>query len=309
MISSPNFAYGSKPMHVSICICTYKRPELLGRLLESLSQQQTQELFSFSVVVVDNDSQESARQVVNEFAERSSIEVIYSVEPRQNIALARNNALENAKGEFVAFIDDDEFAIQNWLLTLFKACQAYQVEGALGPVKPCFEHQPPKWVVKGGFYDRPSYKTGLIIDWRKGRTGNVLFKRCILDAGEQAFRPEFRTGEDQDFFKRMIERGYKFVWCHEALAYEIVPPVRWKLSFMLRRALLRGKVSSLDSDFGLKRVAKSALAVTLYAVALPFLLVLGRHLFVLYLVKMFDHLGKILAALGLDPIRESYVTE
>jgi succinoglycan biosynthesis protein ExoM len=295
--------------HISVCICTYKRPHLLKRLLEELGCQETEGLFSYSIVVTDNDQSRSAQGVVSEVGSRLPVDMIYCVEPQQNIALARNRAVANATGSFIAFIDDDEFPIQNWLLTLFKACQAYQVDGALGPVKPYFEVQPPKWVIEGGFYDRPSYKTGLIIDWRKGRTGNTLLKRCILDPGEQAFRPEFRTGEDQDFFRRMIERGYKFVWCHEALAYEVVPPLRWKLSFMLRRALLHGKVSPLHSGFGLQHVAKSVIAVMLYVVALPFLAVFRRHLFILYLVKMFHHLGKILAVLGLNPIRDSYVTD
>jgi succinoglycan biosynthesis protein ExoM len=295
--------------HISICICTYKRPHLLKRLLEELGRQETEGLFSYSIVVTDNDQSRSAQGVVSELGSRLAVDIVYCVEPQQNIALARNRALANAIGDFIAFIDDDEFPIQNWLLTLFKACQVYQVDGVLGPVKPHFEVQPPKWVIEGGFYDRPSYETGLIIDWRKGRTGNTLLKRCILDASEQAFRPEFRTGEDQDFFRRMIERGYKFVWCHEALAYEVVPPVRWKLSFMLRRALLQGKSSSLEPNLGLQRIAKSALAVTLYAMVLPFSLIVGRYLLVRYLVKMFHHLGKILAVLGFDPIRESYVTE
>jgi succinoglycan biosynthesis protein ExoM len=296
-------------MHVTVCICTYKRPEFLRSLLKKLSLQETEGLFSFSIVVADNDSKQSAREVVTEFAETSPVEIIYCLERRPNISLARNRALENAKGDFIAFIDDDELPIQNWLLILFKALEKYQVEGVLGPVKPYFEQQPPKWVIKGKFYDRPSYETGLIIDWRKGRTGNVLFKRSILDVSEQAFRPEFRTGEDQDFFRRMIARGYRFVWCHEATAYEIVPPMRWKLSFMLRRALLQGKISSLGPDCGFKHIAKSAVAVALYLVVLPGSLIVGQHIFALHLVKMFHHLGKILAVLGFDPIKESYVTE
>jgi succinoglycan biosynthesis protein ExoM len=296
-------------MHVTVCVCTYKRPEFLRSLLEKLAQQQTEGLFTFSIVVSDNDSQESARPVVTEFAKTSPVEIIYCLERRQNISLARNRALENAKGDFVAFIDDDELPIQNWLLILFKAREAYQVDGVLGPVKPYFEVQPPQWVIKGKFYDRPSYETGLIIDWRKGRTGNVLFKRCILDVSEQAFRPEFRTGEDQDFFRRMIGRGYKFVWCHEASTYEIVPPMRWKLSFMLRRALLQGNSSSLQPDCGFKQIAKSAVAVVCYLVVLPGSLLVGQHVFAWHLIKMFHHLGKLLAVVGFDPVRESYVTE
>ena len=69
----------------------------------------------------------------------------------------------------------------------------------------------------------------------------------------QPFRPEFLTGEDQDFFRRMIDRGHVFVWCDEAVAYEVVPPVRWRRTFMLRRALLRGRISLLHPTFGLPR--------------------------------------------------------
>src|ERR1051325_8420557 len=88
------------------------------------------------------------------------------VEPRQNIALARNMAVANAKGDFIAFIDDDELPGGEWLLTLFSAYQQYGVDGVLGPVKPRFDEPPPKWVVDGRFCERPSYPTGFVIDWR-----------------------------------------------------------------------------------------------------------------------------------------------
>src|SRR4051812_10046 len=102
--------------HISLCICTYKRPELLNRLLADLNSQDTGERFSFSIVVVDNDKFKSAEAVVQDFASRSSIPITYCVENRQNIALARNRAIEKAKGDFVAFIDDDEFPTGRWLL-------------------------------------------------------------------------------------------------------------------------------------------------------------------------------------------------
>ena len=91
------------------------------------------------------------------------------MEPKQNIALARNKAVENAKGDFVAFIDDDEFPTDRWLLTLYKACDEYRVDGVLGPVMPHFDQEPPQWLIKGKFYERQTYPTGFVIDWRKGR--------------------------------------------------------------------------------------------------------------------------------------------
>jgi len=278
-------------------------------LLSELRVQDTGGLFTYSIVIADNDELQSAEAVTLDFAAESHIETRYCVEPRQNIALARNKAVENARGDFLAFIDDDEFPGKRWLLTLFKACNDYDADGVLGPVRPYFDKDPPKWVVKGKFYERPTYRTGLVIDWRKGRTGNVLLRRRIFAPGGQAFRPSFLTGEDQDFFRRMIEKGHSFIWCNEAVAYEVVPPIRWKRTFLLRRALLRGAVSVVHPAFGPRQIAKSVIAVPVYAAALPFALVLGHHRFMTLLVKLTDHLGKLLSLLGINPIRESYVTE
>src|SRR5205823_4432035 len=127
------------------------------------------------------------------------------------------------------------------------------------------------------FCERPGYDTGTVIDWKKGRTGNVLLKMRIFDGVKEAFKPELLTGEDQDFFRRMIENGYVFVWCKEALAYEVVPPGRWKRSFMLRRALFRGKISIRQKEAGAFLIPKSIVALPIYFLSLPFMLLLGQH--------------------------------
>jgi succinoglycan biosynthesis protein ExoM len=309
MLSGFSDAMSGTKKHISVCICTYKRPEFLRRLLNDLTRQDTGGAFTYSIVVVDNDRLRSAQTVVSDFAADSTAPVIYCHEPRQNIALARNKAIENANGDFIAFIDDDEFPSKYWLATLFEVCNKYNVDGVLGPVKPQFDENAPEWVVKGKFYDRPTYPTGLVIDGKKGRTGNVLLKKRIFPAGEPPFRPEFLTGEDQDFFRRMIERGHVFIWCDEAVAYEVVPPVRWKRSFMLRRALLCGRAAVIHPAFGALDIAKSVIAVPAYILALPFVLVLGHHRFMSLLVKLFDHLGKLFALLGISPVEEQYVTD
>jgi glycosyltransferase involved in cell wall biosynthesis len=294
---------------INVCLCTYKRPLLLQRLLEELAGQDTGGLFTFSIVVADNDCLRSAESVVQEFASASTVQVSYSVEPRQNIALTRNKAIENAHGDYVAFLDDDEFPAQRWLRTLFEACEKYAADGVLGPVKRHFDKEPPGWILKGKFYERPTYPTGFVIDWTKGRTNNVLLKRQLFAAEAEPFRPEFRTGEDQDFFRRMIEKGHVFIWCNEAVVYEIVPPIRWKRTFMLRRALLQGTASVLHPNVGLLDIAKSVLAIPAYIAALPFALVLGQHRFMTLLIKLCDHIGRVLGYLDINAIREAYVTE
>jgi glycosyltransferase involved in cell wall biosynthesis len=294
--------------HITVCVCTYRRPELLERLIAELVCQETGGLFTYSIVVSDNDRLRSALPVVRSAAARSSVPIEYCEEPRQNIALARNRAIAQAAGDLVAFIDDDEFPGRAWLKTLFRAC-GEEVSGVLGPVRPYFETPPPSWVVDGRFYDRPTYPTGFVIDWRKGRTGNVLLKRHVFTPGEPAFRPEFLTGEDQDFFRRMIERGHVFTWCNEAVAYEVVPPSRWTRTFMLRRALLRGAVSLVHPTAGASLILKSIVAVPAYTLALPLAICAGQAAFMACLVRLCDHAGRLLASVGIQPIHEPYVTE
>jgi glycosyltransferase involved in cell wall biosynthesis len=282
---------------------------LLKRLLEELGRQDGGGLFTHSIVVADNDQLQSAEGVVREFAATSSIEVTYCVEPRQNIALARNKAIENTQGDFVALIDDDEFPTEGWLLTLFKVCNEHQVAGVLGPVKPHFDERAPSWVRKGKFYQRPIHPTGLVVEWRKARSGNVLLRRAVFAGKEQPFRPEFRSGEDQDFFRRMIESGHVFIWCEEAVVYEVVPPIRWNRKLMLKRALLRGTATALHPSLRVSSIAKSIIAVPTYTLALPFGLLIGQHTFMTILVKLCDHLGKLMGLLGINAIREPYVTD
>src|SRR5713226_3939674 len=105
---------------ISVCICTYHRPRQLKQLLQCLDQQATKGLFNFSIVVVDNDAGQSARSVVELWAERLSVPIVYGVEPRQSIALARNASVGLATGGLVAFVDDDEEPSSNWLRRLYE---------------------------------------------------------------------------------------------------------------------------------------------------------------------------------------------
>jgi succinoglycan biosynthesis protein ExoM len=295
--------------HISVCVCTYKRPQLLKWLLEKLRDQDTDTLFTYSVVVADNDQLQSARAVVSDFVASSSLSVKYCVEPRQSIALARNRAVENAQGNYLAFIDDDEFPAKNWLLILFKTCEEYRVDGVLGPVRRHFDEEPPQWIVKGQFYERPINTTGSIVDWREARTGNVLLKRQIFETDNPPFRPEFRAGEDQDFFRRMIEKGYAFIWTDQAVAYEVVPPSRWKRTYMLKKALLRGATARLQPNCGALSIIRSVIAVPVYIAGLPLACLLGHYPVMALLVRLFDHLGKLLALAGINPIKEQYVAD
>jgi len=295
--------------HICVCICTYKRDAYLRRLLKELSDQDTEGRFTYSIVVCDNDHMRSADAIVSEFHSKSKVEIKYCFEMQQNISLARNKTIENSFGEFIAFIDDDEFPDKRWLLNLFETLKKYDVDGVLGPVIRHFDTPPPKWLLKSDFYARPIYPTGTVLDKDKGRTGNVLLKRGVFDGQSQPFNPEFRGGGDKEFFRRVINKGYRFIWSAEAVAFEVVPPVRWKRSFMLKRALFRGALVPLHPDFGWRQIAKSITAVCAYTLLLPFALLLGQHRFMAVMVSLCDHIGLLLALFGIRPFRQAYITE
>lgn len=295
-------------MNICVCICTFKRPHMIKALLLKLGEQETGGEFTMSVVVTDNDRSESARTAVVEGAAKLGFPVIYCVEPDQNIAKARNRAVLNSTGDYIAFIDDDELPPRDWLLTALHACRDHGADGVLAPVRPLFEHEPPSWLVKGRFCERPEHPTGYALDWRETRTGNVLFRRSLIADMEEPFAPAYGNGgEDTDFFKRLMEAGASFVWCNEAPVHEVVPPERCQRRYFLKRALLRGqnerKLANLAS------VCKSLVAVPAYVVLLPFVLLAGQHWFMHYSIRLCDHAGKLAGVLGFRPLGEKYITQ
>jgi glycosyltransferase involved in cell wall biosynthesis len=295
--------------HICVCICTYRRAQFLQRLLEGVAKQITNGLFTYSIVVVDNDKLRSAEVPVSDFAASSRISIRYFVEPVQNIALARNKAVENACGDYLAFIDDDEFPTETWLLSLFKACKQFDVDGVLGPVNPHFEKEPPRWIVKGKFWQRPTYPAGLVIDGSKGRTGNVILRAGIFAGSREPFRREFTVGEDRDFFSRMLAQGHSFVYCNEAVAYETVPPDRCKRSFLLKRSWLQGSCSPRHQTFSKSELAKSVVAVPVFTAMLPFVAIWGHHIFMAVLIKLTYHSARILAFLGVHVGEDRYTSD
>src|SRR5271166_4395888 len=93
-------------MMVDVCVCTYRRPHV-SKTLNSLSQLEIPEGIAFRVIVADNDVGQSARASVEAVAAECNLHVDYIHAPARNISVARNACLDFAKGDSIAFIDDD----------------------------------------------------------------------------------------------------------------------------------------------------------------------------------------------------------
>ena len=297
--------------HISVCICTYHRNQMLKRLLRKVAVQETGGLFDFSVVVVDNDAAGPARETVMRLRAELGLDISYGIEPEQTIPAARNHALRLARGNYIGIIDDDEFPPQHWLITMYRTIYAFDVDGALGPVHPFFEKQPPAWLLKGRFCERPVHRTGTLLHWNQTRTGNCLLKKEVFNTHDLLFDIKFTTGgSDQDFFERAMAAGCRFVAVEEAPVYEIVPPERWAKSYYIKRALVNGynahKYSKNQTSnlSGILVPIKAVVALTAYALAMPFFALMGSHMILKYAGKGAHHLSRLAAMMGIELVKK-----
>jgi succinoglycan biosynthesis protein ExoM len=165
---------------VSICICTFRRPGPLLRLLRSLARLDPASP-SYEIIVVDNDAERSGEPAIHE-ARAEGIRLQYLVEPQRGIARARNRSVEPAQGTYVAFIDDDEEADPQWLMNLHAGVVEHGAAGGVGPVVPRFHDQTPRWCIEGGFFERRAARPGRCC-WRPAHRQRARAARVVAGAG------------------------------------------------------------------------------------------------------------------------------
>lgn len=220
---------------ISVCICTYRRPDGLRNLLRSLSEL-VPETPPFEIIVVDNDGGRSGESALSPYRS-GEIPLTYAVEPVKNISRARNRAVVEARSELMAFIDDDEIAEPGWLAALHKTLVEHTADAVFGPVLHRFARPPPQWFMELEFFDYPVPDTGSEMPSHLLRSGNVLFRRRFLQNMTRLFDEGLGLtgGEDTDFFSRMGAAGGRLIAAQEAVVYEIVPAERIGIGWISRR--------------------------------------------------------------------------
>jgi succinoglycan biosynthesis protein ExoM len=225
--------------HVAICIATYRRPAGLRKLLDSLN------ILTFShvapritVVIVDNDA--SSELSVADL--RVAYPCVYRLEPQRGLAAVRNACLDAAPtdADFVAFIDDDEWAAPEWLDALLSMQRDTNADIIQGVVQPAYPSRPPHWMRKGGYHEVGPFEDGQSL--AHGASGNVLIRRSAIAETGARFHADFNAtgGEDVDFFHHLLQRGSSIIAASRAVAYEDVPTDRMTLGWVLRRRFRTG---------------------------------------------------------------------
>lgn len=127
---------------ISVALCTHNRADLLRLALESL-RGQTLPRSQFEVLIVDNNSTDHTSDVADEFASDEGTRYIF--EPQMGLSHARNRAWREARGRYVAYLDDDAKAPPDWLKVASGIIEAKSPAIFGGPSRAFYVSKKPKW--------------------------------------------------------------------------------------------------------------------------------------------------------------------
>ena len=231
---------------------------LLPMLLEHLAQARADGLVdSGSVLVVDNDPDGRARDMVTAHAARAARDerglVVYEHETTPGVVAVRNRILDGAArsgARLVAFIDDDETPEENWLVALVRTWREHPAAAVAGRVLPSYPADIDPWIVAGGFFVRRDLPTGTVVP--TAPTSNVLVDLEPVRRLGLRFDPStaLTGGEDTVFTAALTAAGERVVFCSEAAVYDEIPPGRATRKWVLTRAFSHGNNTALQRRVG-----------------------------------------------------------
>lgn len=292
----------------SVCVATYKRPELLKQLIDSLIRQKGIDIKEVEIIVVDNDKEESANAVINEYMNKKICEISYFTQHEKNISLTRNIALEKIKGEYVFFIDDDEYADENWMTTHINNLKKYDADAAFGMVKSYFSDSTPAWIKNCMVYQRNTNPSG--DEPANMNTGNCIIKSEFFVKKGYRFDKEYGItgGSDFQLFSKIVKDGYKLISCYEALTYEYVPESRATVKWLIKRVARTGNNFSrtqIEQADGINKIVVKArefikgFVQALIAFIISFLMIWNPTKSLNWFLTSISNIMKPLAALGI----------
>lgn len=220
---------------ILVAVCTFGSKGDVSRTLASLTSQRGAP--PFDILVVDNNPDGCARESVLAHPGVSYLHV-----RRPGIAAARNAAVSEAGSyEWLAFIDDDEYADLDWLAQLVEGAKRFRADVVAGPVRPHFACEPPQWIRTGGFFESEERETGCGLTLFA--TNNVLIRvRTIRELGQAPFNEGYSItgGSDSELSLRLARKGAVIAWSNEAWVTEVVGAQRLTFRWILRRAIREG---------------------------------------------------------------------
>jgi glycosyltransferase involved in cell wall biosynthesis len=249
-------------MDLSVVISTYNRAGLLGRSLAALQAQRTAPGLSWELVVVDNNSSDHTRAVVDTAGATFPVSLRYVFEPHQGLSYARNTGVQHAKGEIIAFTDDDCRPEPDWVQSVADCMQRWGADGLGGRILPEWSTPPPEWLA----VDRHLWTSLAMLDdqtvrrvelgpWQRQNGfrvwgANMSFRRSALDAAGSF---DTRVGprgmkkyshEDIVFVRKVVEIGKIVMFDPTPTVHHWVGPDRMRKRFFRTHSFYYGEGSA-----------------------------------------------------------------
>ena len=246
-------------MDISIILCTFNRCDRLRTALESIRGLQGNPLITWELIVVDNNSKDRTKEIVDRYINEGGNNIHYMFEAQQGKSFALNTGIQAAKGEILAFTDDDVTFHPRWLCELKGIFDKYDCMGTGGKIIPVLESVIPSWLILEGPFLGPLVAFDLGTDpfplTRSPFGANMAFRN-------NAFKTYgyFRTdlgpikgnsmgkGEDSEFCSRLITAGETLMYAPDAKVYHPVEKERMQKKYYRSWYFNYGRASVIRSD-------------------------------------------------------------
>lgn len=246
---------------ISIVVCTFNRAGMLAEALASLADLTTDGAFTYEIVVIDNASTDETQAVIAAAAGRCKYSLRGILETQKGIIPARNRGIREARGQWIAFFDDDQLADPRWLAELYRGAREQKCRVVGGAVHLAL---PPREV--GRLSSTVRMLLGESILSQKplrygGRItpgcGNLMVARTVFDeVGVFQLTIEGR-GEDTDLFMRIDAAGIEAWYLPAAIIHHMTPPERLTPAYLknLARRMGQGIAQRQAERLGPRRFA------------------------------------------------------
>ncbi|MCX7955031.1 MAG: glycosyltransferase [Bacteroidales bacterium] len=237
-------------MRLSFIICTYNRHNYLKKCVDSIITQRSINLNEIEIVIVDNNSTDKTKDLIYEYIKEKKFNNIkYVSETNQGLSYARNKGVNTARGEWLAFIDDDAYLhnlyVYNFFALLNKNINAVAFGG---PILLDFETQIPKWynnyIASVWGYFKPYNKSRFFSNNIYPRGSNMIIKKEIFDKyglfnTHLGRKGEILLGgEEKEFFLRM--KNEKFYFDNSLIIFHYVPENRVNIEYIKKQSIFIG---------------------------------------------------------------------
>ncbi len=221
-------------MKVDIAVCTWNRAESLRQTLDSFTRLAIPNGVLCRYVVVDNNSNDNTRHVVDSF--KPKLNLISAIETQQGHTHARNAAVELADGELIIWTDDDVIVDSQWVTSYVEAATANPNAMFFGGrIVPVFQPKAPHWitenwnVLQGCFAARDLGNDEIDLTLKQLPYGANFAIRTSIQKQfrfdhELGRRGEQVLGEDEiELFRRLIDAGYCGKWVPNSSLEHLIP--------------------------------------------------------------------------------------